>query len=39
VVTQRLRRLYLRAGPDARELRILRGLISDTQRLLRAKSP
>jgi tRNA (cytidine32/uridine32-2'-O)-methyltransferase len=39
VVTQRLRRLYLRAAPDARELRILRGLISDTQRLLRAKSP
>jgi tRNA (cytidine32/uridine32-2'-O)-methyltransferase len=39
VVTQRLRRLYLRAGPDARELRILRGLISDTQRLLRVKAP
>jgi tRNA (cytidine32/uridine32-2'-O)-methyltransferase len=35
VVTQRLRRLFLRAGPDARELRILRGLLSDTQRLLR----
>jgi tRNA (cytidine32/uridine32-2'-O)-methyltransferase len=39
VVTQRLRRLFLRAGPDARELRILRGMLSDTQRLLRAKSP
>jgi tRNA (cytidine32/uridine32-2'-O)-methyltransferase len=39
VVTQRLRRLYLRAGLDARELRILRGMLSDTQRLLRAKAP
>ena len=37
VVTQRLRRLFLRAGPDARELRILRGLLSDTQRLLRRR--
>ncbi len=35
MVTQRLRRLFLRAGPDPRELRILRGIISDTQRLLR----
>jgi tRNA (cytidine32/uridine32-2'-O)-methyltransferase len=35
VVTQRLRRLFLRAAPDDRELRILRGLLSDTQRLLR----
>jgi tRNA (cytidine32/uridine32-2'-O)-methyltransferase len=34
MVTQRLRRLFLRAGPDARELRILRGILSDTQRLL-----
>jgi tRNA (cytidine32/uridine32-2'-O)-methyltransferase len=34
VVTQRLRRLFLRAGPDPRELRILRGIFSDTQRLL-----
>jgi tRNA (cytidine32/uridine32-2'-O)-methyltransferase len=38
VVTQRLRRLYLRTRPDARELRILRGMLSDTQRLLRAKA-
>lgn len=37
VVTQRLRRLFLRAGPDSRELRILRGLLSDTQRLLRRR--
>lgn len=35
VVTQRLRRLFLRAAPDDRELRILRGILSDTQRLLR----
>lgn len=34
-VTQRLRRLFLRAAPDPRELRILRGILSDTQRLLR----
>ena len=39
MVTQRLRRLYLRAGPDSRELRILRGMLSDTQRLLRLKAP
>ena len=38
MVTQRLRRLFLRAGPDSRELRILRGMFSDTQRLLRAGS-
>ena len=37
IVTQRLRRLFLRAQPDSRELRILRGILSDTQRLLRAK--
>jgi tRNA (cytidine32/uridine32-2'-O)-methyltransferase len=37
MVSQRLRRLFLRAQPDARELRILRGIFSDTQRLLRAK--
>ena len=37
MVTQRLRRLFLRARPDPRELRILRGIISDTQRLLRAR--
>lgn len=34
MVTQRLRRLFLRARPDPRELRILRGILSDTQRLL-----
>ena len=36
MVTQRLRRLFLRARPDPRELRILRGILSDTQRLLQA---
>lgn len=38
MVTQRLRRLFLRASPDPRELRILRGIFSDTQRLLRGGS-
>ena len=38
MVTQRLRRLFLRAMPDPRELRILRGIFSDTQRLLRART-
>jgi len=38
MVTQRLRRLFLRARPDPRELRILRGIFSDTQRLLRMRS-
>jgi tRNA (cytidine32/uridine32-2'-O)-methyltransferase len=33
-VVQRLRRLFLRAQPDSRELRILRGILSDVQRLL-----
>jgi tRNA (cytidine32/uridine32-2'-O)-methyltransferase len=37
MVTQRLRRLFLRARPDSRELRILRGIFSDTQRLLGAR--
>ena len=37
IVIQRLRRLFLRAQPDARELRVLRGIFSDTQRLLRAR--
>jgi tRNA (cytidine32/uridine32-2'-O)-methyltransferase len=37
MVTQRLRRLFLRARPDLRELRILRGIFSDTQRLLGAR--
>jgi tRNA (cytidine32/uridine32-2'-O)-methyltransferase len=35
IVVQRLRRLFLRAQPDSRELRILRGILSDVQRLLR----
>ena len=39
MVTQRLRRLFLRATPDPRELRILRGILSDTQRLLRKRAP
>jgi tRNA (cytidine32/uridine32-2'-O)-methyltransferase len=39
MVTQRLRRLYLRAELDSRELRFLRGMLSDTQRLLRLKAP
>jgi tRNA (cytidine32/uridine32-2'-O)-methyltransferase len=33
----RLRRLYLRAQPDQRELRVLHGILSDTERLARAK--
>ena len=37
MVSQRLRRLFLRSRLDARELRILRGIFSDTQRLLRSK--
>jgi tRNA (cytidine32/uridine32-2'-O)-methyltransferase len=37
MVTQRLRRLYLRAQLDQREVKILRGLMSDTQRMLRLK--
>ena len=35
MVTQRLRRLFMRAQPDPRELRILRGILSDAQRQLR----
>lgn len=35
MITQRIRRLFLRAQPDSRELRILRGMFSDTQRLLK----
>jgi tRNA (cytidine32/uridine32-2'-O)-methyltransferase len=35
VVNARLRRLFLRARPDQKELRILRGIFSDVQRLLR----
>lgn len=32
IVMQRLRRLYLRAAPDQRELRILHGILADCQR-------
>ncbi|KFN44917.1 RNA methyltransferase [Arenimonas oryziterrae] len=35
MISQRLRRLFLRAQPEPRELRILRGIFSDTQRLLK----
>ncbi|KAA2285836.1 RNA methyltransferase [Arenimonas fontis] len=35
MVMARLRRLYLRAGLDRREVRILRGILSDAQRLAR----
>jgi TrmH family RNA methyltransferase len=35
MVMARLRRLYLRAGLDQREIRILRGILSDAQRLAR----
>jgi len=35
MVTSRLRRLYLRAQMDKREIKILRGLFSDTQRMLK----
>lgn len=34
-VMQRLRRLFLRARPDTRELRVLRGILSDAQRMAR----
>jgi TrmH family RNA methyltransferase len=37
LVTQRLRRLFLRAEMDEREIKILRGLFSDAQRLLHQK--
>lgn len=35
MINQRLRRLFLRAQMDEREIKILRGLLSDAQRLLR----
>ena len=35
IINQRLRRIFLRAEMDEREIKILRGLLSDTQRLLR----
>ncbi len=34
-IMQRLRRFFLRAQPDARELRILHGILADTQRMAR----
>jgi len=39
IVEQRLRRLFMRAQPAPRELRILRGILSDSQRLLRRAGP
>jgi tRNA (cytidine32/uridine32-2'-O)-methyltransferase len=30
-----LRRIFLRAEPDARELRLLRGVLADAQRMAR----
>lgn len=35
MVMQRLRRLYLRAGLDAREVKILRGILTEAQRMAR----
>jgi tRNA (cytidine32/uridine32-2'-O)-methyltransferase len=35
LVIQRIRRIFLKANLDAREIKILRGLLSDAQRLLR----
>ena len=35
-VLRRLRRLFLRAAPDQREVRILRGILSEAQRMARA---
>ena len=32
-IMQRLRRLYLRAAPDQRELRVLHGILADTCRI------
>jgi len=31
-IMQRLRRFFLRAAPDQRELRVLRGILADVQR-------
>lgn len=39
IVTSRLRRLYLRAHLNQREIKILRGLFSDTQRMLKLNRP
>jgi tRNA (cytidine32/uridine32-2'-O)-methyltransferase len=35
IVMQRLRRIFLRAALDPREVRILRGILSDAQRMAR----
>jgi len=35
MVMARLRRLYLRAGLDSREVKILRGILSEAQRMAR----
>lgn len=35
ILMQRLRRLFLRAEPDSRELRILRGILGESQRMAR----
>jgi tRNA (cytidine32/uridine32-2'-O)-methyltransferase len=32
---RKLRRLFLRARPDAREVRLLRGVLADAQRMAR----
>jgi TrmH family RNA methyltransferase len=37
MINQRLRRLFLRAQLDAREIKIIRGLLSDAQRLIHKK--
>lgn len=38
LATQRVRRLFLKADMDDREIKMLRGLLSDAQRLLRQKT-
>ena len=37
MINQRLRRLFLRAQMDEREIKIIRGMLSDAQRLLAQK--
>jgi tRNA (cytidine32/uridine32-2'-O)-methyltransferase len=39
IVLRRLRRLFPRAQPDERELRILRGILADAQRMARLAQP
>ena len=39
MVLRRLRRLFQRAQPDERELRILRGILADAQRMARLAQP